>query len=470
MRLKVWLAIMMVLLFLCISPHPLLGLELTLSEAIDMAVEHNEGILASTSRIDEAGAGVTIARSGFLPKISLQGSYTRLAELPEIQLAAPAYEMFSLPVYDPTTGDVIGLTDTIPVLVGSEVMGFKMGEEENYLGRVSLEQPLFTWGKLKNGYQISKLSLDAAKEDYRTDKNALVFDVTRSFYNILVVKEFIKVTEDAYRQIERHLKVVKNRYDEGLASKFDLLRAQVQLANMEPRVLKAKNGLRIAETMFKTILNLPQDTIVELKGELKYEPFETELNEAINGAQINRSEIKSLFLKEQMASKALEIAKKANSPNLFFMANYDYKKPLYFNNEWGKDWSFTVALQWPIFAGFGNFGEIQKASAQLSQAKHGLNLLKQIIETEVRAAYLQLEEAKESLESQKENVAQAEEALRIVEERYKTGLATSLEVMDTQLALTEAKTNQLQALSDYLISKASLKKAIGKERYDEKSK
>lgn len=105
---------------------------------------------------------------------------------------------------------------------------------------------------------------------------------------------------------------------------------------------------------------------------------------------------------------------------------------------------------------------MREARYRLSQAEHGLNLLKEGIELEIRVAYLGIEEAKKLVESQKENIVQAEEALSIVEERYKQGLATSLEVMDTQLALTQAKTNWLQSLSDYLITKAELKKAIGK--------
>ena len=128
----------------------------------------------------------------------------------------------------------------------------------------------------------------------------------------------------------------------------------------------------------------------------------------------------------------------------------------------GTDWNVTVALQMPIFTGLENFGKVRQANYQLSQVEHGLNLLKEGIEMEVKVTYLQLEEAKELVESQKENISQAEEALEIVEERYKTGLATSLEVMDTQLALTKARTNWLQSLSDCFIAKANLGKAIGK--------
>ncbi|MCK4352193.1 TolC family protein [candidate division WOR-3 bacterium] len=436
-------------------------LTITLDEAIERALEHNEGILVARNKITEAEAGVIIGRSGFLPKINIQGSYTRLAKLPSLEMAAPEYGELQVPVFN-TLGIPTGYT-IVPGVVGIDTMAFRMGEEENYLSRASLQQPLFTWGKILNAYQISKLNFEAEREDFRKQKNELVFNVTKSFYGILVLNELIKLTSDAYTQTKRHVKVVEKRYNAGLASKFDLLRAKVQLANMEPQVIKAKNGLEIAKIGIKTLLGLSQDTIIKLKGELRVGAYRnTPLQKCIKDAKANRPEIKSLQLRKNMTLKALSIAKRANFPNLAFIANYDYKKPLYFENEWGTDWNVTLALQFPLLTGFETLGKIRQANARVSQAEHGLNLLKDAIELEVRMAYLQLEESKRIVESQEKNIAQAKEALSIVDKRYKQGLATSLEVMDTQLALTKAKTNWLQSLSDYLIAKAGLEKATGR--------
>ncbi|OYD14679.1 hypothetical protein CH333_07480 [candidate division WOR-3 bacterium JGI_Cruoil_03_44_89] len=436
---------------------------ITLPEAIEMALEHNEGILAARDAVREAEAGVVIARSGFLPQISAQGSYTRLAELPAIEMEAPKYGMMEVPVFGPT-GDTIGFT-VVPGIVGTDIMKYQMGETENYVGRASLQQPLFTWGKIFNGYQIANLNAEASQEDYRKQKNGLVFNVTKSFYGILVMRELVKLAEDAYKQTANHVDAVEERYQAGVASNFDLLRAKVQLKNMEPQVIRVKNGLELAKTGFKTLLGLPQDTTINLKGELDVDvgtQYIVPLQESIDYAKSNRPETKALELRKEMAGKALAISKKANWPNIALIANYDYKKPLYFKNEWGTDWNVTVALQMPIFTGFGNRGKIRQVKYQFSQIEHGFKLLKEGIEMEVRASYLQLEEARKLVESQKENIAQAEEALSIVQERYKQGLATSLEVMDTQLAVTKAKANYLQALSDYVIAKAKLEKAIGK--------
>ncbi|MBI4723163.1 MAG: TolC family protein [Candidatus Stahlbacteria bacterium] len=437
------------------------SLTFTLDEAISIASEHNEKLLMTRETVNSARAGIMEARANFLPQINAQGSYTRLAEVPAMDFASPKYGMVQVPVFG-TMGDTIGFT-VVPGIVGVDTMEFQMGGHENCVIRASLQQPLFTWGKLLNGYQISKLNLDVQEENYRKESNELVFNVTQSFYSILVLKEFVKLTEDAYKQMERHLEVVEKRYDAGLASKFDLLRTRVQLTNMKPQILKSKNGLTLVANGFKILLGLPQDTLVELKGELSLgEHMDSPLQECIDYAKVNRPEIKTLYLSQQMAGKALQIARRANLPNLAFIANYDYKKPIYFNNEWGTDWNVTLALQMPIFNGFKNIGEIRSANCRVLELEHGIKLLEDAIEMEVRAVFLQLDEAKGLLESQSNNIVQAEEALRIVEERYKEGLATSLEVMDMQIALISAKTNQLQSVSDYLIAKARLAKAIGK--------
>jgi len=433
----------------------------SLDEAVMCALEHNEAIIAERGVVKEAEAGVMIARAGFLPKISAQGSYTRLAEVPAFEMPGPGF----IPVY----GDYMGYPDTTNIIgwtIGSvdtvNTIAFSMGETENYLARATLTQPLFTWGKILNGYQIAGLNLKAVKENYRKKKNELVFNVTKSFYGIFVLEELSKVTEDAYEQTKRHVDVVEKRYNAGLASDFDLLRAQVQLKNMEPQLIKVGNGLEMAEKGFKTILGLPQERVTELKGELKYEPFEVDVESLINEAITNRPEIKSLSLRKQMAEKVLSLTKRANLPDVALIANYDYKKPLYFENEWGTDWNVTIVARMPIFTGLENLGKNKQARERVREVRHYLGMLENMVELEVRSVCLKLKEAEKLVESQKENVTQAEKALAIVEKRYELGLATSLEAMDTQLAVTMAKTNYLRALSDYVIAEAELEKVVGK--------
>ena len=434
----------------------------SLEKAVEWSLNHNEAILAAGDVIKEAEAGVTIARAGFLPEVTAQCSYARLSQVPAFEMPGPGF----MPVYgdymgNPDTSNILGWTIAPFGADPENPIEYSMGEKDNYSAGVSLTQPLFTFGKIFDGYQIARINLEVAGEDFRKQRNELVFNVTQSFYGILVLKEFVKVTEVSYEQTRRHIDVVKKRFDAGLSSDFELLRANVQLKNMEPQLLKVRNNLKMAEKNFKTLLGLSQRDLIKLEGDLKYEKIEIDLDGLIEKAKEERPEARSISLKRQMAEKALSITKKANLPNVAFVANYEYKKPIYFDNEWGSDWNVAVAVQMPLFTGFENLGKKREAQNRLSQATHYVKMLDDMIELEIRSICLKLEEAEKLVESQKENVVQSEKALEIVERRYELGLATSLEVMDTQIALTRAKTNQLQALSDYLIARANLEKAIG---------
>ncbi|MDD5529569.1 MAG: TolC family protein [bacterium] len=428
------------------------SLTFSLDDAVNYALKHNESMKIEQAGVKSADAGTMIAGAGFLPKVSASASYTRLAETSSLEMANPEVQVIP---------DSTSPTGVWFKTIGYTISSFEMGQLENYVTQLTVQQPIFTWGKIISGYQISKLNLDATKEDYKKNKNELILNVTKAFYGIIVLEEFVKITEDAYKQMQSHAGVIEKRYNEGLASKFDLLRTKVQLTNMEPQLIKAKDGLELAKNGFKLLLGLKQNENIKLEGALNYEPITIELEKSTKAAQVNRPEIKSMNMRKEMAKKALFINRTSNLPNIVAIGNYYYEKPLYFSNEWGTTWNVTLAAQMQIFSGFENLGRVRQASYQLSQAEHGLNLIKEGIKMEVQSTYLQLEQAKKLVTSQKENISQAEEALKIVEQRYNNGLATSLEVMDTQLALMQAKTNRLQALSDYVIAKCAFEKAVG---------
>lgn len=441
----------------CTSAHAVTSL--TLNEAIQIALEKNRTILISRKEIDKAGAGIIQAKANFLPSISISMAYTRSAEVPEIAFESPIFETRQIAVFD-DFGDTIGYT-YVDGIAGITQRTFKMGEENSYIGGFSIQQPIFTWGKIRNGYELATLNLLAVEEDYRKVKNEVVFSAEQAFYRVLFLEELVNLMEESHEQVKRHVSVVEERYNAGLASKFDLIRARVQLANMEPQILKTKDGLKMAANGLKMLLGMPLEEEVKLQGELEYKPTNVNLDTAIEEALARRPELGALKLRKHMTEKALAIASAANKPNLALLVDYSYQKPHNLKNEWGSSWYATLALQIPLFTGGATSGKVKEARAQTHQAQLSSDMFTDVIELEVRNTLLELEETAKLLESQEENVREAEEALRIAEKRYETGLMTNLEVMDTQLALAQAKTNSLQALSNHLIALCKLKRVIG---------
>ena len=404
---------------------------LNLDQCLKIAYENNKTLLQLQEKINTAKYQIDEAKSGFYPQFSFSGSYTRLAEVPGF--------------------DIGGMEKA------------KLGTENNYNLKLSYQQPLFTWGKIRAGYDISKYNLSLTREEYRKTKQQIKFNLVNLFYNILLAEELIKVREESIERIEDHLSTVQERYDKGYASEFDVLRVKVQLANARPPLVQAKNLYSLTLDNLKNLLGISLQDSVNLEGTLKFQPVEVNQSEAEEFAFKDRSELKSIFHQERIARKALNIAKATNKPNLLGIANYEYKKPFYFNDEWETDWNFTFLVSVPIFDGFLTRSKVRQARSDLKQIDIVEKQIQDFIKLEISQAISDLTLAKENILSQEENVKQAKESLRIAKVQYQKGMLTNLELMDTEFALTVAETNYLQALSDYLIAKAKYEKAMGKD-------
>jgi outer membrane protein len=402
--------------------------QLNLDGCITTAYQNNQTLRQLEERIRSAGYKIEEARSGFYPQLSFSGSYTRLGNVPEY---------------------------------GFEGFSFKLGSEDNYSLALSVQQPLFTWGRIRSGYDMSKYGLSLTQEQLRKARQEIKFSVTSLFYNILLARELIKVREESIARTQDHLATVQQRYDKGYASEFDVLRVKVQLANAKPPLVQAKNLYQLTLDNLKNLLGIDLSDSLTLEGGLEFEPIEVDQSQAEELALQERSELKLIADQREMGQKALALAAAGNKPSLFGAANYLYEKPYYGEDVWKTDWNFTLALSVPIFDGFLTRSKVRSAKSDLRQLEITESQTEDMIRLEISQAISDLNLARENILSQTENVNQAKESLRIANVQYDKGLLTNLELMDTEFALTVAETNHLQALSDYLIAKAQYQRAIG---------
>jgi len=410
---------------------------LTLEKSIEIALKQNPYYLAAQRKVEGAKAKVTEARSNFFPKISLNAIHTLKEKLFELEM--PSF---------------------IPGMPPRKVT---IDFTKDYQFTINFTQPLFTSGKLYYTYNQAKYSLELTKEIERQTKQEVIFEVKRAFYGCLLAIEFIKVSKEAVDLAQKHLSNVKNLYEVGMASQFDLLRAEVQLANLKPQLIRAKNNFESALLGLKTILGIDLNASIELNGELKYEPIEPNLEECLEIALKNRPEIIQINYQEKIGEQILRLAKVYNFPTLSIVGNYNiWGNELSLDKEkWQDFYNINLVLSIPIFSGFLTSAKIGQSKAFLKEIKLNKKALIEKIKLDVQQAILKIKEAKETLESQEKNVEQAQESVRIAELNYSEGLATSLDVSSAQVALTQAKTNYSQALFDYSVALAQLEKAIG---------
>lgn len=410
---------------------------LTLEKSIRLALSQNPYYLASQERVEGAQSRLRQAAAQFFPSLN-----------------AAAQQNLDEKVF------ILEFPSFIP---GGQPQRVAIDFTRDYQFSFSFSLPLFTGGRLTSGYRQAQYNLYSTQESVRQTNQETVLNVKRGFYGYLLTRELVNVSEEALSLAEKLLQNVKNMVEVGMASRLDLLRAEVRVANLKPSVLQARNNLAVAELSLKTILGLDLLQPVEIVGEMTYTPVEVELEESLAKAMMNRPELTQMNYQKKMAEEMAKIARAASLPTIAISGNYNYwANDLNFKKDnWQNFYAFNLVLTIPVFNGFSASAKMAEAQAMIREMEHMEKGLMERIKFEVESAILTLNQARESLLSQEKNIEQAKESVRVAELSYSEGLATILDVDSAQVALSEARINYLRALYEYTVSLAQLEKAMG---------
>jgi outer membrane protein len=410
---------------------------LTLDKSIELALSQNPFYLASQERVEAASSRVREAAAQFFPSLNAQG----LKNLDK--------KVF-----------ILEFPSFIP---GGKPQRVAVDFTRNYQLSLNFSLPLFTGGKLTSGYRSAKYDLMASRQAVRQTSQETVLNVKRGFYNYLLAKELVKVSQEALDLAERLLQNVKNMAEVGMASRLDLLRAEVRVANLKPSLIQARNGVDLAEISLKTLLGLDVSQPVEIVGEMTYNPSEVDLEESLAKALANRPELSQIDYQKKIAGEMARMARADYFPTIAVSGNYNYWADIlnFKRGTWENFYSFNLVLNIPIFNGLSTPARVAESKALVRELEFNQKGLINTIKFEVQSAYLNINQAKESLLSQEKNIDAARESVRVAELNYAEGLATILDVGSAQVALGDAQINYLRALYEYVISQAQLEKAMG---------
>ena len=430
----------------------------TLQESIEYALKHSKAVALAEEKVRAAEAALMEARSRAMPQISTNASYLYYGKLPKVTLELPALGGLTPQPAPAMNGLQQPLTG---VGLPTREMQLTMGAKKNFQAGVTVQQVLFAGGSIYNSIKGAELNLEAARLDLEATRQEVIYQVKEAFYGVLLAHKLLDVARKAVKQAEEHRKTAENLVKSGVATKYDLLRARVAVANAKSQLIQAQNALRLAKERFKLAIGFEGPGEVDVKGELKAEEVEFDLSRLLEKALQNRPDLRAMRLRAESASKMLNAAKGSFLPTVSLIGNYGYTDNE--KQEGQTTWSVMVRADLPIFTGASRYSRVRQAESAMKQARLGVERMEEGVKLEVRAAYMELERARATLEAQKEAVKQAEEGLRIANLQYRNGVITSVQLADAELVYTQAQLGYYQALHDYVLAIAKIKKAIGEE-------
>jgi len=411
---------------------PTLPLDLDLPTALRMADAINPDLSRSRERINERKAALKVTHSSMLPDLTAFGLY---------QLED-----------DGRTGSFGG--DNPP-------------DDEQWRAGVELLQPLYSGGILCASDRARRHELQAVRDDVITTRARILSNVYRAYYDALLAREVVKVQEESLDLIKRQLDIARNRFDAGAGPKFDVLQAEVRVANARPPLIRAVNDFRTAIETLRTSIGAiypdgPGPTNVVLSGSWDTTPSLGDLDTAVETALQNRSELRSL---QQLRDAALETVKRnrgERAPKIDLFANYAVENVRYSADDDTLDgWQAGVKATLSIWEGGKVSGQIAQAQSVYDQLAYQVETRRLDIELEVRNAWNDAEEAREILDAATLVITQAEEALRLAQNRYSVGALTQLDVLTSELELRNARLEQITAARNFQLAAIDFSRAVG---------
>jgi outer membrane protein len=399
---------------------------LTLQQSLDLALKNNKQIQAKDKEVGIAKAAVKEAEAGFKTTLSYQVKR----------------DQSDLAQY--------------------EVAGFYKKTE--IVGAVTATKPLYTGGVLQNNLKLTKLQLAVAQEADRKARQQLFYDVKQVYYQVWLAKQLLQVQQASYHNLDQHLGRMQSRYRAEVASRLDVIRAQTQRDTLKPKVINAQNQLALAKLQLATLIGYPAEQVFEVRDEANQasipDAVAQTLTHVLDKAYQERPELLQLkYLSE--SNKVLTAMKKASyQPNVAVSAGYGGIKEDFHDGDWNGAWMLTFSVGGKIYD--------RAIQAKIDQAKGKEEVTAlQIADTrdqirlEAEQSLQNLATAIANTRASQSSINLARETLRMTQIRVDNGMATTMDIMDAQLALDQALTGYYQGVVAYLTATAKLDLVMG---------
>jgi len=406
--------------------------KLSVRESVDIALRNNRALAAARQETMKAQGSIVEARSEALPELSFTIAATHQGEAPEAEF---------------------------------EGESISFGKRDNYTMTANLSQALYKGGRIRAGLRGAALFEDYSEEGVREAESAVIVAVRKAYLDVLLQEELASVQQRTLDLALRNLDDVRLSREAGTASRFDVTRGEVEVAQAVAALTEAQNSLRVARKRFLNALSLDLNTTFELSDELSYSAAELDEAAATELALANRPGLARAKLAAEMQKEAVTAARSPSLPQVFMTGIWQGGTQSQFGlggeGAWQEGWQVGVSASLSLFDGMRTRGRVIQERAALEQAELAELDLKQNVLLEVSEAILSIRNAEELVRSRREEVRLAEESEGLARDRFKAGKATQLDILDAQLALTAARTGLATATYSHELALLELERATG---------
>lgn len=448
-------------------------LTLSLKQALEIALNENPTIIVAGQEIEKKQYAKKEAVAQLLPQLSASAGYTRTLKKQVTYMGSGGGGISSM-IMEPLAEMINPLYDAAglprPDLSGGESDGdggIEVGLDNNWSAGFSLSLPIYA-PTLYKSIKLSALDIELATEQARGSRQDLSNQVSKAYYQLLLAQDSYEVLKQSYKQAEDNADIVRNTFQQGLVSEYDKIRAEVQVRNLNPSVLQARNAVHLTKLQLKVLIGLDTDYELEAVGRLSdyEEAMYVEYLKADAALLENNTTLRQLELQARMLQKTYEMNKAAYLPTVslggslqWIAMNEDFKFADY---KWNPYSTVGVTVSIPIYTGGGRQSRVRQSKIGIQQLGWNMIDVKRNLNTQVENYISNMQQSVEQLASNKENVNEALKGRTIAQKRYEVGKGTILELNDSELALTQSKLTYTQAIYDFLVAKSDMDMVLGK--------
>lgn len=439
-----------------------------LSEAVGLALERNRDILDSEYQVEVAENQVSEAWSNVFPSLDLQSSFTRNV--------APQVSFLPAQIFNPQAPE-------------GEFIPIQFGADNIWNMSLNAEQPLFQPGVFVGVGAASRFR-GLQREGLRSRKQDIVTQVRVAFFDLLLAQEEVRLTANSLRRVRQSLSETQAMNRAGLVGDYDVLRLEVEVANLEPNLRRAENRQTAMRRTLLMQLNYSVDATFEAAGtlaELNLADFagnspenqdilrfsgvgqSFDVDDVVTSGLAGRSDLRQLELTEDLRTAELRVEQaeylpKVTAFGLYGVAAQQNGSPDFFGTSAQRGTTKQVGLRvsFPIFSGFRRDARIDQKRAALRQAEVQSRVGRDQAVVQLHNLVDGVNEAFERAKGQGLAVRQARRGYEIASAQYREGLGSQLELTDAEVALRQSEFNYAQAVYDYLTAQAQLDQAAGK--------